>query len=111
MFCQFILNPSFYGMMADANRKGGIKTLVWTDSFQTFCMFSALILIIINVVHSMNMSMADAVTLIKSDSHSRIFVFDDFISRQNFFKQFLIVSICLFDMSKIEPQNNIAKLF
>lgn len=26
MFCQFILNPSFYGMMADANRKGGIET-------------------------------------------------------------------------------------
>lgn len=69
-------------------RKGGIKTLVWTDSFQTFCMFSALILIIIYVVHSMNMSMADAVTLIKSDSHNRIFVFDDFVSKQNFFKQF-----------------------
>jgi len=69
-------------------RRGGIKTLVWTDSFQTFCMFSALILIIINVIHSMNMSMTDAVDLIKSDSHSRIFVFDDFVSKQNFFKQF-----------------------
>lgn len=30
-------------------RRGGIKTLVWTDTMQTFCMFSALILIIYNV--------------------------------------------------------------
>ena len=27
-------------------RRSGIKTLVWTDTFQTFCMFAALILII-----------------------------------------------------------------
>lgn len=28
MFCQFILNPSFYGMMADANRKEGLKPML-----------------------------------------------------------------------------------
>lgn len=30
-------------------RRGGIKTLVWTDTMQTFCMFAALLLIIYNV--------------------------------------------------------------
>ncbi len=30
-------------------RRGGIKTLVWTDTLQTFCMFAALVLIIYNV--------------------------------------------------------------
>ncbi len=30
-------------------RRGGIKTLVWTDTLQTFCMFAALILIIYKV--------------------------------------------------------------
>ena len=29
--------------------RGGIKTLVWTDSFQTLCLISSLVLIIINV--------------------------------------------------------------
>ena len=29
-------------------RRGGVKTLVWTDSFQTFCLFAALLLIIPN---------------------------------------------------------------
>lgn len=30
-------------------RRGGIKTLVWTDTLQTLCMFAALLLIIYNV--------------------------------------------------------------
>lgn len=70
-------------------RRGGIKTLVWTDSFQTLCMISALILIIVQVAGALHLSPSDAVTLIANDSHSRIFVFDDWVSRQNFWKQFL----------------------
>ena len=31
-------------------RHGGIKTLVWTDSFQTLCLFVALLLIIYKVL-------------------------------------------------------------
>lgn len=68
-------------------RRGGIKTLVWTDSFQTTCMFAALILIIYNVVGQLGMSMPDAVRAIAADSHSRMFVMDDFFSTQNFWKQ------------------------
>ena len=70
-------------------RKGGIKTLVWTDSFQTTCMFAALILIICQVVAALGMTPAEAVQAIAHDSHSRIFVFDDWVTKQNFWKQFL----------------------
>lgn len=35
-------------------RRGGIKTLVWTDTLQTLCMFAALILIIYNVSIALN---------------------------------------------------------
>lgn len=70
-------------------RKGGIKTLVWTDSFQTACMFAALILIIYHVVSALGMSLSEAVAAIAHDEHSRIFVFDDWGSKQNFWKQFL----------------------
>ena len=61
-------------------RRGGIKTLVWTDSLQTLCMFGALLLIIY---------FAGTVSAIAHDSHSRVFVWDDWVSRQNFWKQFL----------------------
>ena len=70
-------------------RRSGIKTLVWTDSLQTLCMFAALVLIIYNVVDDMGMSVGEAVRAIVADSHSRMFVFDDWMSRQNFWKQFL----------------------
>lgn len=70
-------------------RKGGIKTLVWTDSFQTLCMFIALILIIVNVVSALDMTFSEALNAVINDERSRIFVFDDFISKQNFWKQFL----------------------
>lgn len=70
-------------------RRGGIKTLVWTDTFQTFCMFMALIFIIINVMSMLNMSVNEVVATIIQDERSRVFVFDDWVSKQNFWKLFV----------------------
>lgn len=70
-------------------RRGGIKTLVWTDTFQTFCMFMALIFIIINVMSMLNLSVNEVVTTIVQDERSRVFVFDDWVSKQNFWKLFI----------------------
>ncbi len=70
-------------------RRGGIKTLVWTDSFQTICMFAALILIFFHVMRELDLNVSEAVAAIAHDGHSRMFVFDDWLSRQNFWKQFL----------------------
>jgi Na+/proline symporter len=70
-------------------RGGGIKTLVWTDTFQTLCLFSALLLIIYNVIGELGMTIPEAVSAIVYDEHSSIFVFDDWVSKQNFWKQFL----------------------
>ena len=70
-------------------RGGGIKTLVWTDTFQTLCLFAALLLIIYKVIGEVGMTIPEAVSAIAADEHSRIFVFDDWVSKQNFWKQFL----------------------
>lgn len=70
-------------------RRGGIKTLVWTDTFQTFCMFAALIFIIVQVMSMLDMNVVEAVKAIAQDDRSRIFVFDDWLSKQNFWKQFV----------------------
>lgn len=70
-------------------RGGGIKTLVWTDTFQTLCLFTALLLIIYKVIGELGMTIPEAVSAIAADEHSRIFVFDDWVSKQNFWKQFL----------------------
>lgn len=70
-------------------RRGGIKTLVWTDTFQTICMMAALLIIIAEVVGKLDMTMGEAFSAVMANSHSRIFVLDDFVSTQNFFKQFI----------------------
>lgn len=70
-------------------RRGGIKTLVWTDTFQTLCMMAALVIIIFEVIGRLDMSLGEAVSAVAANSHSRIFEFGDFFSTQNFFKQFL----------------------
>ena len=70
-------------------RQGGIKTLVWTDSLQTVCLFTALLLIIYKVMTDMDMTMAETVRTIASNNLSRIFVMDEWVSKQHFWKQFL----------------------
>ena len=70
-------------------RQGGIKTIVWTDALQTACLFGALLLIIYKVTGELGMSIGDAVTAISNSELSRVFVLDDWFSKQYFWKQFL----------------------
>lgn len=70
-------------------RRGGVKTLVWTDTIQTLSMFLALGLIIYRVMQEMGVDWVGAVNAIARDSRSKVFVFDDWMSKQNFWKQFL----------------------
>ena len=69
-------------------RHGGMKTLVWTDSFQTLCLFVALLLIIYKVTKDLGLTMGEAVAMIDKNALSRVFVFDDWVSKQYFWKQF-----------------------
>ena len=69
--------------------RGGIATLVFTDSFQTICLFTALILIIFDVMGQLHLSVGEAVSAIAESPMSQVFVFDDWVSPHNFWKQFL----------------------
>ena len=69
--------------------QGGIKTLVWTDSLQTICLFAALLIIIYKVVDDMGLTFGGAVSAIQASPLSRVFVWDDWMSKQYFWKQFL----------------------
>ena len=69
--------------------RSGMKSLVWTDVFQTFFLITALILIMLRVCSMLEMNPSEAFTAVMNDPHSRIFEWDDFVSRQNFWKQFL----------------------
>lgn len=70
-------------------RRSGMGTIIWTDVLQTVCLLTALGLIIWQVSSKLGFGLSDIVATVKASPHSRIFVFDDWHSRQNFFKQFL----------------------
>ena len=91
-------------------RRGGIKTIVWTDTFQTLCMMVALLMIIYHVMDHLGLSVGEAVSAVAADSHSRIFVFDDFMSTQNFFKQFfsgIFITIVMTGLDQDMMQKNL----
>ena len=91
-------------------RRGGIGTLVFTDSFQTLCLFTALILIILSVINQMHLSVSEAITTIANSEMSRVFVFDDWMSPHNFWKQFLsgvFVAIVMTGLDQDMMQKNL----
>ncbi|NDV95263.1 sodium:solute symporter [Dysgonomonas sp. 521] len=69
--------------------RSGIKTIIWTDTLQTSSLILGAILIIWQVAGKMDMNFPQVIDAVYNNEHSRIFVFDDWASRQNFFKQFL----------------------
>lgn len=71
------------------SHKGGIRSIVRTDALQTIILLSTAALIIYIITSKMGLSFIDTVNMIGESEHSKIFVFDDWSSKQNFFKQFL----------------------
>ena len=69
--------------------RGGIRTLVWTDTFQTTCLFASIILIFCQVADALGWSLLTAVREVAASDMSRMFVWDDWLSKQYFWKQFL----------------------
>ena len=70
-------------------RRGGIKTLVWTDTLQTLCLYVALLIIIYKVIGDLGLSPSEAIRAVADSELSRVFVMDDWVSKQHFVKQFV----------------------
>ncbi len=68
--------------------RGGIKTIVWTDTLQTFFMLLAVGMTIYLIASEFNLNVKEVVDTVKSSEHSTLFVWD-WQSPRNFFKQFL----------------------
>jgi SSS family transporter len=74
--------------------KGGIKTIVFTDTFQTFFLISAVVICTVVIAQSLDFSFVDLFNSITESktkngySMTRIFFFDDYKSALFFPKQF-----------------------
>jgi len=70
--------------------KGGLKTIIITDSLQTLFLVSSVFLSIFFICRSMNFNLFEAVDAIKNSNYSKIFFFNDFLtSHFHITKQFI----------------------
>ncbi|MCF0159320.1 MAG: sodium:solute symporter [Bacteroidaceae bacterium] len=70
-------------------RNSGIKTLVWTDTLQTACLLTTVVLILLAAVRVLGVGLGEALGMVWDHPASRIFEWGDWSSRQFFWKQFL----------------------
>ncbi|GAB4183015.1 MAG: sodium:solute symporter [Thermoflexibacter sp.] len=68
--------------------KGGIKTIIWTDTLQTFFLISALIISVVLIASQLNLGIGELITTVQNSDYSQIF-FWEINDKKNFFKQFL----------------------
>ncbi len=85
--------------------RSGIRALLWTDALQTLCLILALILIIYKAATMLDMNFIEAMTAVWHNPHSRMFEFSDFVSTQNFWKQFLSGIFIVIVMTGLDQDN------
>ena len=91
--------------------KGGIKTIIWTDTLQTFTMLAAVIVAVILIGRQMNLDIHSMTQLIRESEYSRIFIFDDWKSNNHFAKQFLggvFIAIVMTGLDQDMMQKNLS---
>ncbi len=69
--------------------KGGVKTIIWTDSFQTLFLIGSLIVSLHLISTELGWSLPNMISEVSTSNYSQIFFFDDFKSNQYFWKQFI----------------------
>lgn len=69
--------------------RGGVKSLIWTDTLKTFCLVVSVVLCIYYIASDLRLDFTGMVTTISESDLSRMFFFDDVNDKRYFFKQFL----------------------
>lgn len=90
--------------------QGGIKTLVWTDLFQSSFLLLGVILSISALLNALDWSLLDAITNIKQSSYAKVF-FWDWHERSFFLKQFLsgaFIAIVMTGLDQNMMQKNLS---
>jgi Na+/proline symporter len=83
--------------------KGGIKTIIWTDTLQTLFLISSLILTIILIGRHMNLGIGSLISTVTNDARSQIFFFEGgWGDPKNFFKQFTAGAFIAIVMSGLD---------
>jgi len=92
-------------------RRGGIKTIIWTDTLQTFFMLTAVLITIILIGKELNLGIPDIFRTVKESEYSRIWEWKDWRSEYHFVKQFLsgaFIAIVMTGLDQDMMQKNLS---
>lgn len=91
--------------------KGGIKTIVWTDTLQTLFMLTAVILTIFAIGTALEKNISELTGLVWQSDYSQIFFFEGgWSDPNNFFKQFIsgaLIAIVMTGLDQDMMQKNL----
>jgi solute:Na+ symporter, SSS family len=90
--------------------KGGIKTIVWTDTLQTTFMISAVIITIFIISKSLNLGVFDLASIAKAEGYTKLFVLD-YTDPRFFVKQFfagMFITIVMTGLDQDMMQKNLS---
>ncbi len=92
--------------------KGGLKTIIITDTLQTVFLLSSVVLSIWFISRSLHLDLAQTFETVKNSSYSKIFFWEDFLGNKNhFIKQFLggiFVTIAMTGLDQDLMQKNLS---
>lgn len=90
--------------------RGGIKTLVWTDTLQSGFLLLGLVLSIVAIAWQLGLGPGEVVRAVRDSPHSRVF-FWEWAPATNFWKQFIggaFVAICMTGLDQNMMQKNLS---
>jgi SSS family transporter len=90
--------------------RGGIKTIVWTDTLQTLFLVSAVIFTIVAIASKMELNFSGLIQEVWQDKKSQV-LFWDWRDQNNFFKQFVagvFTTIVIVGMDQDMMQKNLS---
>ena len=91
--------------------RGGIKTIVWTDTLQTLFMLLAVILTIVLISKSMDLNAGNLIRALKSSEYSTLFNFTEWRKGSFFIKQFFsgaFITIVMTGLDQDMMQKNLS---
>jgi len=91
--------------------KGGLKTIIITDTLQTFFLVSSVFLTILFICKSLDLNAIQAFETVKESNYSKIFFFEDFLKGNYFWKQILggiFVTIAMVGLDQDLMQKNLS---
>jgi len=90
--------------------KGGIRTIVWTDTLQTTFMLLAVVLTFVMISNAMDLSLGELFGSVFESDYSEVFV-TDWTARKHFLKQFfsgIFIAIVMTGLDQDMMQKNLS---